>query len=259
MSRIVQFSFDLISDLDLAPDAEFDHRGKQTSLYCIVAGNLTSSRKKLVSVLTHLGECYKNVFFLDGRLEHLDYLHDIDQSYAELEEIVDQIPNVTFLHNKMIVMEKYALLGTNLWWSHDFDTTLDYWETIVWTACDVGCTEQELENIQILAVSDSNYLETSVERLQILPEVSEIIVVTNTVPDVRLIEHDKRIAGKHIFNRMGNSFANACLKRDIENKIAYWCFGTYQGQIDTNIGNIRYLCNSASDNPYAYVPLKVTI
>jgi len=259
MSSTVQFSFDLISDLDLSPDQDFNHCGKQTSMYCIVAGNISSSRKKLVSVLTHLGECYKNVFFLDGRLEHLDYLHDIEQSYEELEAIIDQIPNVTFLHNKMIVMEKYALLSTNLWWSHDFDTDIDYWETIISTACEIGCTDQELENIQILAVSDSNYLETSVERLQVLPEVSNIIVVTSTVPDASLIAHDRRIAKKPIFNRMGNSFATACLKRDVEDKISVWCFGTYQEQIDTQIGDIRYVCNPASSNPYNYVPLKITV
>ena len=78
------FAFDLISDLHIETWTEFDWTGQATSPYCIVSGDVCRDRSVLVDVLTHLGQCYAAVFYIDGNDEHRYYLEDLGESYQDL-------------------------------------------------------------------------------------------------------------------------------------------------------------------------------
>ena len=60
------FTFDLISDLHIETWEEFDWTHQATSPYCIVVGDVCRDRQVLIDTLTHLGEQYAGVFYIDG-------------------------------------------------------------------------------------------------------------------------------------------------------------------------------------------------
>ena len=53
--------FDVISDLNLSAEDSFNWEGKATSLYCIVAGNVSSDLRTVLQTLTHVGRFYQGV------------------------------------------------------------------------------------------------------------------------------------------------------------------------------------------------------
>ena len=48
--------FDLISDLNLSPEDSFNWEGKATSLYCIIAGNISEDLRTIKQTLSHLSK-----------------------------------------------------------------------------------------------------------------------------------------------------------------------------------------------------------
>jgi hypothetical protein len=57
---------DILSDLHVESMNDFNWEGQPTSPFCIVAGDVARDRTILKSVLTHLGQCYQQVFYIDG-------------------------------------------------------------------------------------------------------------------------------------------------------------------------------------------------
>jgi hypothetical protein len=75
--------FDLISDLNLSPEDSFNWEGKATSLYCIIAGNISEDLRTIKQTLLHLSKFYQGIFYTLGSLE---YHHTIDV-HKRTEEI----------------------------------------------------------------------------------------------------------------------------------------------------------------------------
>ena len=62
--------FDLISDLNLYPEDSFNWEGKATSLYCIIAGNISEDLRTIKQTLSHLSKFYQGIFYTLGSLEY---------------------------------------------------------------------------------------------------------------------------------------------------------------------------------------------
>ena len=80
----MQFSFDLISDLHLETWPEFNWEGQATSQFCIVAGDVSKNYQLLSQGLSHLSDCYKGVFYIDGNDEHKQNLNQIGENYKKI-------------------------------------------------------------------------------------------------------------------------------------------------------------------------------
>lgn len=256
-------SFDLISDLFLTPDSVFNWKHQPTSIFCIVAGNISADRTVLISTLTHLSECYKAVFYIDGYLEHLHCMDYVDESYADLEEQLATIPNLTYLQNQVVVADGMAILGTNGWWSHDFNADLDYCSSTQYTREMLACNESVIDAIQLLALNDYNYITQSVAKLQRFPDVKKILVVSNTVPHSALLVHDPDFQNNYRTNTLGNSYLRGALVEDTEKKIHTWCHGTY-GKNNTVIDSVQYISNAREKegsklHQATYYPSRVNI
>ena len=63
--------FDVISDLFLTPEESFNWEGKATSLYCVIAGNISNDVKVITQTLRHLSRFYQGIFYIDGYHEQL--------------------------------------------------------------------------------------------------------------------------------------------------------------------------------------------
>ena len=89
-------------------------------------------------------------------------------------------------------------------------------------------------------------------------------MVSHTVPNPRIIQHDLELMDTYRFNSMGNSHLALALENDTEHKIKTWCFGHYHRPVDTIINGVRYVSNprGRGDTNYsqiAYYPKRISI
>lgn len=261
----MKLSFDLISDLHIETwDEPFDWTGMATSMLCVVSGDISKDKNIVAKTLTHLGECYKAVFYIDGNDEHRNGLTHLGDSYNELKEAIEGIPNVIYLQDNVVIVDGVAFLGTNGWWTHDFSPAVDYDETRDWVGERYDLTVDQVSAIEITGYQDYSYLTNSIERLQKHPEVKRIVVVTHTVPFYQLLEHDSELKDNYRVNCLGNSYILRALSADTETKVDTWVFGHYHTPIDYSIEGVRFTnnCRGRGDSAWknvAYQPKRIVI
>jgi len=239
----MQVTFDLISDLHLGPTDSFDWTGRATSPVCVVAGDVAQDVEIVRETLEHLAQCYQAVLYIDGNNEHRYSLDSFSDSYSILEQAIAGIANVVSLQDNCVIVNGVAFIGTNGWWTFDFDPTIQDEQCRLWY-CDVMDVSMPVAAaIHSMAYNDVAYLRNSIKKLQTHPDVKSIVLVTHTVPRTDLIDHDIDITSTYKFNVMGNSLMQLVLDTDTEHKVKTWCFGHYHGSIDQHIGPVRYVNN----------------
>lgn len=258
------FAFDLISDLHIETWNDFDWTGQATSPYCVVAGDVCRDRSVLVDVLTHLGQCYSAVFYIDGNDEHRYYLEDLGESYQDLVKVVSDIPNVVYMQDNVVIVNGVAVLATNGWWCYDFDSNIEVAQTIEWYQQRNQITLSAANNLNGVAYHDAVYLINSVARLQTHPDVHSIVIATHTLPAAWIIDHDLELVDTWRFNCMGNRHLLSALEEDTENKIKTWCFGHYHKSVDRDFAGVRFVnnCRGRGDTDFsqsAYYPKRIEI
>lgn len=257
-------SFDLISDLHLETRDGFDWAGQPTSQCCIVAGDVSKNIDQTVACLTHLGQCYKKVLYIDGNSEHRWNYDDLGNSYQVLLERLQDIPNVIFLQDNMVIINGVAIIGTNGWWSYDFDPNIDVESAVEHAMSRYSINLGDAMTLRSMAITDTQYLENTIKRCQTMPDIRKIVVVTHTVPQEQLVMHETTDEKNCQFNLLGNSYIKNILEQDTERKIDTWCFGHYHNNVDTTINGIRYVNNCLGEygKPYSksvYYPKRIEI
>lgn len=260
----MQFNFDLISDLHVETWNDFNWAQQATSPYCVVAGDVCRDRELLRKTLTHLGQCYQGVFYIDGNDEHRYALDNLGSSYKFLHRTIDDIPNVVYLQNNVVIINGVAILATNGWWSFDFDDALDYDQSLLWYQDKTKTLPGSADAIARVAFNDASYMINSVRKLQTHKDVKSIIIVTHTVPAPWIIAHDPDLVDTWRFNSMGNPHMQLVLDEDTENKIHTWCFGHYHKPVDRYFSNIRFInnCRGRGDtewNQSVYYPKRISV
>lgn len=258
------FTFDLISDLHLESwPGEFDWSLQATSNWCIIAGDVCRDHALLYKALKHLGQCYQGVFYIDGNDEHHGRYHDLNANYQNLKKLVRSIDNVVYLQDNVVIMENTAILGTNGWWTFDFDSNQNDQQTCDWW-CDTYQMSRELPAIiRDTSERDCRYLSRSLARLQNEP-VENIVIVTHTLPYHKIISHDIELAHQPLFNVMGTDRLLMACQQDVLDKIHTWCFGHYHGSIDQVHHDIRFVnnCRGRGNSTYrktVFYPLRISI
>lgn len=258
------FAFDLISDLHIETWTEFDWTGQATSPYCIVSGDVCRDRSVLVDVLTHLGQCYAAVFYIDGNDEHRYYLEDLGESYQDLVKRISKIPNVVYMQDNVVIVNGVAILATNGWWCYDFDPNIEVAQTVEWYQQKNQISLSAANNLNGVAYHDAVYLINSVAKLQTHPDVHSIVIATHTLPASWIIDHDLELVDTWRFNCMGNRHLLSALDEDTEHKIKTWCFGHYHKSVDRDFAGVRFVnnCRGRGDTEYsqmAYYPKRIEI
>jgi predicted phosphodiesterase len=262
-------TFDLISDLHLETwDEELNFSGQATSPVCVVAGDIARDHARVRKFLKHVSECYAAVFYIDGNDEHRFQLGDLGASYLKLNQAVRRIPRVTYLQDNVVVIDGVAILGTNGWWGFDLDENIDSEGSKQWMKNRYEARHPEVvvdtQMIHDASRTDAAYLVSSIQRLQTHQDVKKIVIVTHTVPDAELIQHDIDLAGKYDFNCMGNRLMRLVHTNDTEHKIHTWCFGHYHGSVDQTRSGIRFVNNCRGRNgtmysQHVYHPKRIVI
>jgi hypothetical protein len=252
-------NFDLISDLHLESSSGFSWAHKATSLFCIVAGNVSRDHDVVFDILEELSEHYEGVFFIDGILEHELFDGDFNQSYLSLNELIDEIDNVIFLHENIVVLNNVTLIATNGWTTFDFTlpSNLDY--NISYLDSSGLIDEATSNEIFKFGISDQHYLYNSIDTCQTMSEVRNVIIITNAVPIADFVTHDDDLDGTVAGDMIGNSGLVGSLLNDTEGKVTTWLFGRYSGDLDFVLNGIRYVNNPAQNkDPGIYYPKVIT-
>ena len=260
----MSLAFDLISDLHLETWPGFDWSERATSPFCIVAGDVCRDRDLLLSTLDHLSHQYQAVFYIDGNDEHRWGLDDLNASYVTLYRQLKKLKNVVYLQDNVVVVDNVAIVATNGWFGFDFDLSIDPEQAMLWCEEEYNLSTQAIINMKRMASTDAQYMISSIKRLQTHNDVKKIVVVTHTVPDPALIQHDISLDGKMRFNVMGNRYMMQALAADTERKIDTWCFGHYHGSVDSIRSNIRFVnnCRGRGDSEWrqwVYHPRRIEI
>lgn len=227
--------FDVISDLVLSPNDSFNWENKASSLYCILAGNVSSEVRTVAQVLVHLSKYYQCVFYVPGELEY-ETADDIASRTAELIALCNAIPNICMLHQHVAVLDGVAIMGVNGWGdSREFTGLQDFVKTAA-------------------RLEDLAYLKYTLQKLQRHLDVKKIIVVTSGVPTPELF------FGEEPSTAYDQIPLTATLASDTEHKVKHWVFGTYSKIVDTTLDEINYLNNPLIPNsPYWAKRLTVTV
>lgn len=223
----MQIGFDIISDLELDASDDFNWENKATSLYCLIAGNISRDLKTVVKVLNHLSHFYQGVFYIPGSLEY-DNAEHFGIRTNELVRTCQQIRNVAVLHQHVVIIDGVAILGANGWYGNletdDIRTEL---------------TIQERRH------DDIHYIKNSLDKLQKHLDVKKIVLITNSVPGENLY------FGEIPTQVRQQLPLDLILFADTEHKISHWIFGTHKKIVDTVINNINYVNNpKLNRNPY---------
>lgn len=216
--------FDLVSDLNLKTGDTFNWENRATSLYCIVAGNISSDLTVVSSVLNHLSKLYQGVFYTPGSLE-FENVTDYDHRLIELARISKKIRNVALLHHHVVIIDGIAILGCTGYYGDE--TNYDFEEVH---------KKHRFEDLL--------YLKNSIERLQKHLDVKRIFVITNSVPNHKLYFGEVPKSSEVLPE------LTMTLSVDLETKISHWAYGTYGKIVDTTIDGINYICNPYKSEPY---------
>ena len=224
----MKIGFDVISDLNLDAEEEFNWEGKATSLYLIIAGNISNELRVVHQTLFHLGKFYQGVFYIAGSSEH-DSMHFVKHRNDELIKICKSLGNVAYLHKHVVIINGVAILGCNGWYGNKIELS----------------TELEKLHLHAQHLEDVRYLGLSLEKLQLHLDVKKIIVVTHSAPSADLF------FGEQPHNITEYFALKDALLSDTEFKVSHWVYGSYHKNVDTTINNINYINNSCFDkDPY---------
>lgn len=222
----MKVSFDVISDLHLNSDEDFNWQGRSSSLYCVVAGNVAADLETLKSVLLKLASCYHCVFYIPGKLEFQN-CGSISERLLELALICKSANNLVLLYNHVCVVDGVALLGA---------------------ICDYGEIDILDENYSSL---DYLYLQNSIDRLQKHKDVRNIICITARVPTKELYCGMVQEQDNFVLDLV------ATTKYDTEKKVTYWIYGNGADSIEQKIDDITFVSNPNCVTPY--YPVRVLV
>jgi hypothetical protein len=223
------FAFDIISDLNLSEGEPFDWTGKPTSLYCVIAGNISNDLHVLYNTVKHLSKLYQGVFYIDGSLEN-DNPYEKDRVVNEIIKVFAKLKNVVYLHDNVVVVEGVALIGVNGHFG----------------------TYQNVNSLDGLnRYDDLAYLQKTIEKLQLHMDVKQIVVVSSAVPSPNLYFGEKPNMD------IDDISLSYVLDSDTEHKVTTWVFGTHKKIVDTRLDSINYFNNPKLSN--IYHPKRVNI
>lgn len=239
----METSFDLISDLNIIDPLDWE--GQPESLMCIVAGNISPDRAVLIDTLKHLSQHYKHVFFNDGPNDHRwENIDDLPWSFVDLVNQIEEIENVSYLHNQVCILNGVAIVPVNGWYSFDFNSGFDLDYQWQWMKENNYCHRiEDVMRLMSYGLSDARYLDKTIQKMQTMDDVKEILVVSATAPDRRFVEHDTMLQDTPLINIMGNSHLSKALEMDEKKKISTWMFGTYTHPTDEIVNGVRFVSN----------------
>jgi hypothetical protein len=241
-----QIGFDLISDLYVDNWAEdINWTAEPTSVMAVVAGDVSSDLDRTVYELKRISECYKQVIYIDGDLEHQSQLESVPSNRSYLNRKIERMKNCIYLYESVLLLNNTAFVGANLWWSPgNTKTNIN--------------DEEWVDEMRLLSLhhADLEYLRNTVRRLQVTPNVNNIVIISHTVPNRELLVEPYR-------ENLATDASDWIEMEDFDHKIKAWCFGHGTRPVKFKMHRCEYVSNPkglpSSWCGLQYHPQRVTI
>lgn len=230
----LEFSVDLISDLNLDKNDHFEWTGKSTSLFCVIAGNISKHDDQIAKVLAQLSDMYRGVFYIDGHLEHKT-VSDYENRILELKKLCEQHKNVIYLHDHAVILNGLAFLAVNGW----VNPLTDY-------------AAQDLIRVEEYRNQDLAYLSNSIRSLQTYQEVKKIVVISGCVPSEHLMFN------KTVDFDYQNVEPGLALIMDSNHRVTHWLYGGENPDTDIVYNRRRYV-NNPCGGTIPYWPKRIIL
>jgi len=207
-----------------------------------------------------LSSYYLRIFFIDGELDHKCYEGHLSASYRNLTEGINNIKNVTFLYETIVIVNNTTLIGANGWTTFDATNKSSCTDTMHILDSTGTMTQYHANNIFDLALSDQHYLYNSIDQCQEMNECANIIIVTHTVPQYEFISHNDKYSGTIDGDTMVSNGIVNCLSLDKYGKVHSWIFGKFEEPITYTINDLNYISNPGIDIDFnTYFPRRIEI
>lgn len=243
----MSFLFDFISDIHQEWwDKAYDYAANKKNDLVVVGGDLSSCTETSIEELKKISAVYKKVLFIDGnhefRMGPPDYRcnFNVEEVEQKLREAIDKMPNVTYLRDEVYIEGDTAIIGRNGHWDYKIMPEGDRSSAISALAKTLKASFNEASLIGKAALRDYKAICKEVQKLNDMPEIKNIIVVTHTVPRVELLNMSPSFPVEHQ-NRMGSSLMADVPKADKGRKIKLWLYGHQHASKDVTLDGIRYL------------------
>lgn len=214
----LEFSVDLISDLQLDDTDKFDWTNQATSLFCCIAGNISNDLQVVKNVLLHLGSIYRGVFYIDGTGEHVS-LAEYETRVRDIAKICKTSSNVVYLHNHVVLLNGHAFIGINGWYNNTNKLS----------------TLKDMIMLENLMNDDLGYLSSSIRNLQLHGDAKKLIIVSGCVPNSNVLYSKE--------NTHDLSEPSIALIMDTDRKVSHWLYGGTDIISDAVHNNRRYVNN----------------
>lgn len=253
--RMLPVQFDLISDLHIdrwGSDQQLDYTALKRSPYLLFAGDIADDPAIGMRELEKIAAVWrdpadptrKTVFFVPGNHEHQHTLPHIGRVDMEIALAVTRIPNVAYLPLGAARIGDVAVIGCNGWWDFRFrEPEVSVQEAIDSFSHGWDNGQAKCHAILQAARMDAHRLEVQVGMLTADPTVKSIIVVTHTLPDVRLTSPGLYPKALDHLVGYGNHGMRDVVAADIHNKIRFWVFGHNHDDKLAMMNGILYASN----------------
>jgi hypothetical protein len=231
----VNFSVDLVSDLNVTDPDSFDWEGKATSLYCCIAGNVASDLGVLEKVLGKIAKEYFGVFFVEGSLEH-DNLAHYDDRVTEIKKICKKLQKVVYLHQHVVILNGTAFVGVN-----GFFHNREPVDSL-----------EKLFLIDECRNQDVAYLTKTIDHLQNHDEVKNITIISNSIPSRLITFMESSLNEDDIVSPA------LALVKDTGGLVTAWLFGNDGKMLDSEFNGRRYVNHPYNPNQ-PYFPKRVEL
>lgn len=229
------FSIDLLSDLNVSKSQPFDWTGKPTSLFCVIAGNVSDDIDTVKYVLEHLGNMYRGVFYIDGPLEH-HCLENFSETVKQISEICQKMPNVIYMHNHVVVLNGVAFVAVNGWYKNNANIQ-DF---------------SDRERVADFQKDDLGYLSQTLRNLQRHKDISKIIVISSSIPSDHFMYRNSETSFKTLYEPA------LSLVMDRAYKVTHWLYSGTNIVNDTVYNNRRFV-NNPHVSSITYWPKRILI
>lgn len=247
--------FDLISDLHIdrwEPHRQLDYTAMKRSPYLILAGDISDDPQVSLAELKKIAAAWadphdparKTVFFVPGNHEHQHTLPHIGRVDAELAADFSRIPNVAYLPLGAVRIGEIAIVGCNGWWDFRFrEPEMNQREAMESFADGWDRGMEKCQAIANAARRDAEWLRVQIGALSLDPGVQSIIVVTHTLPDVRLTSPGLYPKALDHLVGYGNHGMREARAADLSDKIRFWAFGHNHDDKLAMMNGILYASN----------------
>ena len=230
------------------------------SQLAMVAGDMAHDPALAAQVIEKITTQYDVVLFTDGNAEQKGLMPDLQAGFSlqAIEGVLNtgtaSISNAYYLNKKACIIGDTAIVGANGHWDYEVGAKgVSREAAMQWNAGVIKDRfgrdgSQVVQDYRAAAIEDAAALKNIVAALNADPSIRQIVMMTHTVPDARLLTAVPEGSPVEANTIMANSRMADVFNADSQGKIGLWVFGHQHALVDETLTvaskrNVRFVAN----------------